>query len=162
MSWFDRAREPREKRIIRIRPFSLRRKAPGNPLVRAGRSCDNCIVRNCEFIGVATDGQTEPTNESLGYLLSKENGQFATFLRTDHFTNDDAQMVDITVENCTFKYSYDAGIFFSNRAGGAGRVTLHVRDSLFDAFGKFQVGDARLLAGRGTMYFQSRVPRKSW
>ncbi len=105
-----------------------------------GRNCDNCIVRNCDFIGVATDGQTEPSNEGTGYLISKENGQFATFLRTDHFTNNDSQMVDITVENCTFRYSYDAGIFFSNRAGGAGRVTLNVRDCFFDAHGKFQIG----------------------
>ncbi len=105
-----------------------------------GRTCDGCVLRNCEFLGVATDGQMEPTQESVGYLEEGENGQFATFLRTDHFTNDDSQMVDITVENCSFKYSYDAGIFFSNRAGGAGRVTLNVRDCLFDAAGKFWVG----------------------
>ncbi len=68
----------------------------------AGRMCNDCVVRNCEFIGVATDGETEPITESIGYLDDGENGQFATFLRTGHFTNDNSQMVEINVENSSF------------------------------------------------------------
>jgi len=104
-----------------------------------GRSCNGTIVRNCEFIGVATDKETEPTDTSNGYLASITNGQLATLLRTDHYTRGD-QDVTITVENSTFKYGYDAGIFFSNREGGSGKLTLNIKDSFFDAFGKFEVG----------------------
>ncbi len=113
----------------------------GETAEAGGRNCNGCVVRNCDFMGVATDGVTEPTVDGMTcFLNSKENGQFATFLRTDHFTNSDDQQVTITVENSTFRYSYDAGLFFSNRAGGAGRLTLDVKDCYFDAFGKFQIG----------------------
>ncbi len=106
-----------------------------------GRTCTGTIIRNCEFLGVATDGTSEPTVDgSHCFLTSGENGQFATFVRTDHHTNSDNQNVVITVEKSTFKYSYDAGIFFSNRSGSRGKMTLNVRDCFFDAFGKFQVG----------------------
>ncbi|MEW6237745.1 MAG: choice-of-anchor Q domain-containing protein [Candidatus Omnitrophota bacterium] len=118
----------------------LAQEGAGESAEAGGRNCNGFIARNCEFLGVATDGVTEPDETGFSWLKSVDNGQFATFLRTDHYTNSDDQNVVITVENCTFKYSYDAGIFFSNRSGGKGKLTLNVNDSFFDAFGKFQVG----------------------
>ena len=118
----------------------LAQEGAGGSADAGGRNCNNTIIRNCDFMGVATDAQAEPTADDTGFLNDGENGQSATFIRTDHYTNSDNQVVTVTVEKCTFRYSYDAGLFFSNRSGGAGKLTLNVRDCFFDAFGKFQVG----------------------
>lgn len=106
-----------------------------------GRTSNGCIMRNCEFVGVASDKEPEPTESSLGYLARVDVGQAATLSRMDHFTGAD-QDVTITYEGCAFKYSYDAGIFPSNRnADGvlAGSLNLVFRNCTFDAFGKFAV-----------------------
>ncbi|HQQ00776.1 MAG TPA: choice-of-anchor Q domain-containing protein [bacterium] len=105
------------------------------------RMCDNVIIRNCDFWGVATDGQTEPTNESpSGWLIAPDNSQFATFLRCDAYTNAPDMTIDVLIDNCTFQYIYDAGLFPSNRgSNGQGAITWTLRDCSFDAFGKFCV-----------------------
>lgn len=105
--------------------------------VKGGRNGNGCIVRNCEFSGVATDADVEPTLDTKGYLVSNENGQTATLSRMDHFTNGDD--ITITYEDSYFHHSYDAGIFPSNRGSGAGSLTIKVIRCRFDAFGKFAV-----------------------
>lgn len=120
-----------------------------------GRMCDDVVIRNCDFIGVAADGQTEPTAESPdGFLLRGDNGgpgQFATFVRCDAFTDSEDMSIDVTFDNCTFRYSYDAGLFPSNRgSAGVGQINWYVRDCFFDAFGKFA------LRSRGCNLFVER------
>ena len=106
-----------------------------------GRMCDDVVIRNCEFLGVATDAQAEPTMDYPdGFLLSGENGQFATFVRCDAFTDADDMIIDVLFDNCSFEYSYDAGLFPSNRgSSGLGAINWTIRDCYFDAFGKFAV-----------------------
>ncbi|MBN2328534.1 MAG: hypothetical protein JXR73_15425 [Candidatus Omnitrophica bacterium] len=102
-----------------------------------GRNGDGCIFRQCEFSGVATDADVEPTLDTAGYLTANENGQSATLCRMDHFTNGDD--IIIAFEDCYFHHSYDAGVFPSNRGSGAGSLTLEFTRCRFDAFGKFAV-----------------------
>ncbi|HPA47710.1 MAG TPA: choice-of-anchor Q domain-containing protein [bacterium] len=104
------------------------------------RRCNGVIIRNCDFWGVATDGQPEPTNAVPGgWLIEYENGQFATFIRCDAFANGQENNIEVLIDNCSFRYSYDAGLFPSSRGDATGRIKWTVRDCYFDAFGKFAV-----------------------
>ncbi len=114
--------------------FFAQEGANGSAL-EGGRNCDGCIIRNCEFSGVATDADVEPSLDSQGYLLSNENGQAGTLARMDHFTY--GEDITVTFENCYFHHSYDAGVFPSNRGSGPGSLTLDFNYCRFDAMGKF-------------------------
>ena len=119
----------------------LSQEGEGGVPVPNGRMCNNVVIRNCDFVGVATDGQTEPTAQSPnGFLQNPVNGKLATFARCDAFTDSEDMVINVTFDNCTFRYSYDAGLFPSNRGrAGVGQINWHVKDCFFDGFGKFSV-----------------------
>jgi hypothetical protein len=117
-----------------------------------GPDCNGCLVRNCEFIGMAPDANpVEPTGTgydinsvpdgSQGYLdeksTGKGTGQGSGYLRTDHYS--DGRDVTITIEGCWFHYNRDYGIFPSNRGSGAGSHNIVIKKCRFDATSKFHV-----------------------
>jgi hypothetical protein len=116
-----------------------------------GRDCNGCLVRNCEFIGVAPDAvPVEPTgtgfndlgatnDNSGGYLLERSGaqgtGQSSGHGRADMYS--DGRDVFITYELCYFHYSRDYGIFPSNYGSGAGSINVVLKKCRFDATSKF-------------------------
>ena len=113
-----------------------------------GPDCNGCLLRNCEFIGMAPDanpvepiGPASLADGSQGYLDQKNTGigtgQGSGYLRTDHYS--DGRDVTITVEGCWFHYCRDYGFFPSNRGSGAGSLTVVVKKCRFDADSKFHV-----------------------
>ena len=132
---------------------TLEGKTPG------GQDSNGCLVRNCEFIGMAPDADpVEPTgtgfdentlpNGSQGYLdeksagAGKGTGQNSGYVRIDILT-DTGEDVFITFEGCYFRYSRDYGIFPTNLKDGGGSLHVIAKKCRFDATSKFQ------LRGRG-------------
>lgn len=113
----------------------------GGVAVSGGRDSNGCIVRKCEFIGVATDAETlDPTVDSPGYQKRKGEGGFAQsagYVRMDHYS--DGRDVTISFEDCFFHYNWDYGIFPSNRGTGGGSLNIKVLGCRFDANGKFAI-----------------------
>ena len=120
---------------------------PGANPTPGGPDCNGCIVRNCEFMGVAKDASPlEPNGTSKGYLGQKidgtSSGQGSGFIRMDH--NSDGRNVTVTCEGCYFHHNLDYGIFPTDNttpAGGVGisPITMVVKKCRFDAEGKFQI-----------------------
>ena len=139
----------------------------GGVTVPGGRDCNGCIVRNCEFFGMAPDAvPVEPTgtgydgdgnpNGSQGYLGARSGelgtGQNSGYARFDHYS--DGRHVFITFEGCYFHHSLDYGIFPSDYGpvAGAGSINLVARKCWFDATSKFE------MRGRGAnIYAESCV-----
>ena len=173
-----------ESCLFRIAPGGIGTLGSSNPLLFFGQMGDGsntlegrtpggpdsngCLVRNCEFIGMAPDSDpVEPTgtgfdefsnlNGSQGYLgqralpFGKGTGQNSGFVRIDILT-DTGEDVFITFEGCYFRYSYDYGIFPTNLKAGGGSLNVIARNCRFDATSKFQ------LRGRGAnVYAESCV-----
>jgi hypothetical protein len=122
---------------------------PGNNPTPDGQDCNGCIIRNCEFAGIAPDADPiEPTTERPGYLTQKSSGgsgQGSGYARMDHLS--DGRDVFVTFEGCYFHHNLDYGIFPTNGRDGAGSINVIVRGCRFDATGKFQV------RGRGANVF---------
>lgn len=119
----------------------------GNP-TPGGQDSNGCVVRNCEFIGLAPDADpVEPTGTgtdesgtpdgSAGYLKSKPDGtgQGSGYIRVDVYTV--GSDITITLEGCYFHHCLDYGIFPTNLGSGAGALNIVVRKCRFDANGKF-------------------------
>ncbi|MFB3786526.1 MAG: hypothetical protein ACE15F_09155 [bacterium] len=115
----------------------------GGVTVSGGRDCNGCVVRDCEFTGVATDAAVvEPTIDAPGYLERKGDkdggyAQSAGYTRMDHYS--DGRDVTISFENCYFHHNWDYGIFPSNRGTGGGSLNILVKGCRFDANGKFAI-----------------------
>jgi len=115
-----------------------------------GPDCNGCVVRNCEFMGIAPDSDPiESTPDSAGYLdersSGKGTGQGSGYARCDHYS--DGRDVYLTFEGCYFHHCRDYGIFPSNFGSGEGSINLVIRKCRFDAQGKFQI------RGRGANVF---------
>ena len=162
-----------ENCLFRIAPGGIGTLGSSNPLLFFGQAGDGsnslegrtpggadsngCLVRNCEFIGMAPDSNpVEPTgtgydadlipNGSQGYLdersSQKGTGQNSGWVRVDILT-DTGEDVFITFEGCYFHYSRDYGIFPTDLNIGGGSLHIVVKKCRFDAANKFQ------LRGRG-------------
>jgi len=117
--------------------------SPGTNPTPGGRDSNGCLVRNCEFTGLAPDADpVEPTPDNPGYLARKTDGvpgtsQGSGYARMDHIT--DGQIVSVTFEGCYFHHNFDYGIFPTNDRTGTGEVNVFVKKCRFDATGKFEV-----------------------
>ena len=122
---------------------------PGTNPTPDGPDSNGCLVRNCEFAGIAPDANPiEPTSQQPGYLTQKGSGgtgQGSGYARMDHIS--DGRDVFVTFEGCYFHHDLDYGIFPTNGREGAGSVNVMVKNCRFDANGKFQV------RGRGANVF---------
>lgn len=131
-----------------------------------GQDSNGCLVRNCEFIGMAPDSNpVEPTGTgtdlngiadgSQGYLdersSGKGTGQNSGYVRIDILT-DTGEDVFITFEGCYFHYSRDYGIFPTDLQFGGGSLNIVLKKCRFDATSKFEI------RGRGAnVYAESCV-----
>jgi len=172
-----------ENCLFRIAPGGTGTLGSSNPLLFFGQQGDGsnelsgvtpggpdsngCLVRNCEFIGMAPDSDpvepigtgvdpdTSLPDGSQGYLdersSGKGTGQNSGFVRIDILT-DTGEDVFITFEGCYFHHSRDYGIFPTNLKAGGGSLNVIVKKCRFDATNKFQ------LRGRGAnVYAESCV-----
>jgi hypothetical protein len=155
--------------LFRIASATSATLAAGNPLLFLGQQGDGsntlggrtpggpdangCLVRNCEFIGLAADaGALDPTEDNGGYLSRKLGdipagyAQCGGYVRIDILT-DVGEDVFITFEGCYFHHDFDFGIFPTDLGPGAGSLNIVIKKSRFDANGKFFV------RGRGANIF---------